>query len=72
MHAYSYSSENPFPTSEKYSKARTTVLLDYNMKDNYMRKENERKKKLQAQKRYWWARIFKEYVKQKHTEFPFL
>ena len=40
---YSRSSENPFPAPERFSKARTTVLLDYNMKDNYMRKENERK-----------------------------
>ena len=47
MNDASRSSENPLP-SMKYQKARTTVLLDYNMKDNYMRKENERKKKLQA------------------------
>ena len=32
-------------------------MLDYNIKDNYMRKEGERKKKLQAEKRFRWKMI---------------
>ena len=46
------SSDQAFPNPpERPSTVRTTVMLDYNIKDNYMRKESERKKKLQAAQR---------------------